>query len=234
MKTQRTLRINTVHQTRIDNIVMRHNHQHREDSEKFNVRTSYPPPRIYLSLPQLRPFLNLSTKVFLSQNNITDSIHIFQRQICIQRQSQHTQCQMLCHRGLLCSCGRIIPVALKAVCQRIEVFSGRDALLRQHLKNLIAGVFVPIKHDREIRVIAFYIFLNRTELDAFYARKALTVTFHDLLAFGDFLVQMPQVADAHSCLKFVHLALPPTKQTDSVHGCQSSSDHSATAPSRHF
>ena len=43
LKMQNVLRINTAHQTRINNIVMRHNHQHREDSEKFNVRTPYPP-----------------------------------------------------------------------------------------------------------------------------------------------------------------------------------------------
>ena len=47
--------------------------------------------------------------------------------------------------------------------------------------------------------------------DTFHAGKSLTVTLHDLLALSNFLVQMPQIADAHSCLKFVHLGITAYK-----------------------
>ena len=105
---------------------------------------------------------------------------------------------MLCHRSLLSSCGRIIPIAFEAIGQGIEVFSCSNALLRQHLEDLVAGVLIPIKHNREVGVVALYIFLNSTKFDTFHAGKALTVSLHDFLAFGDFLVQMPQVADTHA------------------------------------
>lgn len=76
----------------------------------------------------------------LSQNNIADTVNIFQRQICIQRKRQHTQCQMLCHRRFLCSSSRVVPITLKTVSQRVEIFSSRNPLLRQHLVNFIASI----------------------------------------------------------------------------------------------
>lgn len=113
--------------------------------------------------------------ILLTENSITNTVNIFQCKICIQRQSQHTQCQMLCYRGFLRSSSRIVPIALKAVSQRIEILSRRDSLFFQHRKDFITSILISIEHNREVCIVAFHILLNSTKLNSFYTKKALTI-----------------------------------------------------------
>ena len=58
-------------------------------------------------------------------------------------------------------------VAIKGIRQRVEVLSRNGLMLLQHVKDFIAGVFVSIKHDREIGVVGYNMSLLFTKFDAF-------------------------------------------------------------------
>ena len=77
----------------------------------------------------------------------------------------------------------------------------------QQGKNLIACIFIAVKYNWEISIIALDIFLDNTQLYSLYVGKPLAVTFHNFLALGNFLTQMTQIANSHSRLELVHFGI---------------------------
>ena len=75
-------------------------------------------------------------------------------------------CRVLCNRRCTDIEAGAAPVAVKSGCERIEILAGYDVLCSKEIVNLITGIAVTVKQDREVGVIGFYTQLNRTEIDA--------------------------------------------------------------------
>ena len=125
-------------------------------------------------------------RFLLTKNDITDTINIFQRKICIQRQGQHTQCQMLCHRSFLCSSSRIVTITLKNywLADR-KYFLAVMPCSSNIAKDFITSILISVeKQTGKVRIVTFHIFLNSTKLDSFYTRQTLAITLYYFLLFA--------------------------------------------------
>ena len=144
---------------------------------------------------------------FAGKNDIADEIDLFLFKIRVERQSEYLLADLQGDGGIV---GIEFAVeAVECVGERVEILSCENIVFCKHAVYLVTVTAELFRFDDnwEICVIGFYIGRVLIQSDALGDVKAFVITLNNCAALVYLVINMAEVAYAHSGTEFVHLCV---------------------------